>query len=418
VVVGRDTRTSGEMVKHAVLSGLLSAGCRIVDVGICATPSAAMMIPHLSADGGVVISASHNAAEWNALKFFRPDGVYLNDEQGRQLLDIYYQGDFHQVDWNGVREVTEDPHAVDRHVEQVLEHVDVRGLRRRKFAVALDCCNGAGVEVATRFLEQLNCRVIPLYCEPNGRFPRTPEPTREHVRALTRVARDNGADIGFALDPDADRVAFVSGEGKYVGEEYSLALCARYVLGHTPGPVVVNVSTSRMVEDVAAEHGCPVHRVPVGEVNVADRMREIDAVIGGEGNGGIIFPAVHYGRDSIVGMGLILQYMLERGRSLAELVDEVPAYTMVKSKVDLACDRLAFAGILRDLEAQAGTASVDRSDGLKLQWAGDGWVHLRASNTEPVVRIISEARTPTRARRLVREYGAQIETAMRARIRA
>ncbi|MFH0910161.1 MAG: phosphoglucosamine mutase [Planctomycetota bacterium] len=403
IVVGRDTRTSGEMVKHAVLSGLLSAGCEIVDLGISATPSAAMMIPLLRARGGVVISASHNAVEWNALKFFRADGVYLNDPQGRELLDIYYGGDFRQVNWDGVRTVAENADAVEHHVERILKLVDARALRRRKFTVALDCCNGAGVEVATQFLSRVGCRILPLFCKPDGLFPRTPEPTREHVTALTRLVRRRGADVGFALDPDADRVACVSEAGRYVGEEYTLALSVRYVLGHKRGAVVTNVSTSRMIDDVAAEFGCAVVRVPVGEVNVADRMLETKAVIGGEGNGGVIYPPVHYSRDSIAGMALILQYLLESGRTLSALVREIPAYTMVKTKVE--CDRASARSILPALEERVRCDAVDRQDGVKFLWK-DAWVHLRGSNTEPVLRIISEARSPRRARALAREYSA------------
>jgi phosphomannomutase len=409
IVVGRDTRTSGEMVKHAVLSGLLSAGCHIVDLGIAATPSAAMMVRSLHADGGVVISASHNAAEWNALKFFRPDGVYLDDMQGRQLLDLYYQGDFHQVNWNEVQEVTEDHSATDRHIERVLDLVDARRLRRRKFRVALDCCNGAGVEVATKFLQRVGCTVIPLYCEPDGIFPRTPEPAKENVTELTRLVKREEADIGFALDPDADRVAFVSEKGKYIGEEYSLVLCAQYVLSRTPGPVVTNVSTSRMIDDVAAAFDCEVLRSPVGEVNCADRMMEVEAAIGGEGNGGVIHPAVNYSRDSITGMALMLEYMLESGKTVSELVADAPRYTMLKTKVE--CDRMGIMGLLRDLQKEADCETIDTQDGMKLNWP-DAWVHLRASNTEPVLRIIAEAKTQKRARELIREYSDRVAQAM------
>lgn len=407
IVVGRDTRTSGEMVKHAVLSGLLSAGCEIVDLGIAATPSAAMMVRTLKADGGIVISASHNAAEWNALKFFRPDGVYLNDMQGRQLLDIYYQGDFNCVNWDQVRDVREDDSAIDHHLERVLGLVDVRRLRRRKFSVGLDCCNGAGVEVATEFLTRLGCRVHKLYCTPDGIFPRTPEPAKANVTALCKLVQTSGADIGFALDPDADRVAFVSEAGKYIGEEYSLALCGRYVLAQTPGTVVTNVSTSRMIDDVAAEFDAPVIRVPVGEVNVADRMIEIEAALGGEGNGGVIHPGVNYSRDSITGMALMLQYMLQSGQTVSQLVQEIPRYTMVKEKVE--CDRQFIQTVLRRLSKEADCDEIDDQDGLKLMWK-DCWVHLRGSNTEPVMRIIAEARSQKKARALVRQYSAFVET--------
>jgi len=415
IVVGRDTRTSGEMVKHAVLSGLLSAGCEIIDLGIAATPSAAMMVRSLKADGGVVISASHNAAEWNALKFFRPDGVYLNDIQGRELLDLYYQGDFRSVNWDEVRDVREDDDAADRHIDRVLELIDVKRLRRRKYTVALDCCNGAGVEVATKFLNRLGCRVHPLYCEPNGLFPRGPEPAKANVTALARLVKQKGADIGFALDPDADRVAVVSEQGRYIGEEYSMVLCARYVLAKTPGTVVTNVSTSRMIDDVAADYGCDVIRTPVGEVNVADRMIEIDAAMGGEGNGGVIHPTVNYSRDSVTGMALMLEYMLESGQTVSELVKEIPRYTMVKEKVE--CDRHAIRAVLQKLAKEADCDAIDDQDGLKLMWS-DSWVHLRGSNTEPVMRIIAEARTQKAAKALADRYGVFVGKTMKAVHRA
>jgi len=414
IVVGRDTRTSGEMVKHAVLSGLLSAGCEIIDLGICATPSAAMMVRSIKADGGVVISASHNAAEWNALKFFRPDGVYLNDMQGRQLLDIYYQGDFRQVNWDGVREVHEDPTATERHIEKVLDLVDVRAMRRRKFHVALDCCNGAGVDATTGLLKRLGCHIETLYCTPDGIFPRTPEPTREHVKELNRLAKRTECDIGFALDPDADRVAYVNEKGKYIGEEYSLALCARYILANTPGTVVTNVSTSRMIDDVAAEFDSSVERVPVGEVNVADRMIEIGAVLGGEGNGGVILPSINYSRDSLTSIALALQFLLESGQTLSQLVSEIPRYTMVKVKTE--CDRMAISSIMRKLLDEADCEEIDTQDGVKLMWK-DAWVHLRGSNTEPVLRVISEARSAKKARELAERYSAFVATEMRRRAR-
>jgi phosphomannomutase len=402
IVVGRDTRTSGEMVKHAVLSGLLSAGCEIVDVGVCATPTAAMMIRSIKADGGIVISASHNDAEWNALKFFRPDGVYLNDMMGRQLLDIYYQGDFRSVNWDEVRDVREDHSAIDRHIERVLELVDVRALRRKKFKVTLDCCNGAGVDVGRQFLTRLGCQLSEHDCIPNGIFPRPPEPTKDNVKGLCRVVKREGADIGFALDPDADRVAFVNEKGSYVGEEYSMVLTARYHLAKHPGPVVTNVSTSRMIDDVAAEHGVDVYRTPVGEVNVADKMLEIDAAFGGEGNGGVILPAINYSRDSLTGMALMLQYMLESGKTVSELAKEIPSYQMVKEKVE--CDRMAISTILKEVANVADCDELDTQDGMKLVWK-DRWVHLRGSNTEPILRIYAEAPTKAKAKALTDQYG-------------
>lgn len=400
VVVGRDTRVSGDMVKHAVFSGLLCAGCKIIDVGVCGTPTAAMMVKELHADGGIVISASHNPIEWNALKFFRSDGVYLNAEQGRALLDIYYGGDAKKVTYDKLHAVEVDTTAVDRHIEKVIALVDVPAMRRRQFHVALDCANGAGAELALKFLHRIGARVEPLHCEPTGLFARDPEPTFENVTELRTLVKKKKCDIGFAQDADADRIAVVSEKGQYIGEEYSLCLAAKYILGHTPGPVVTNLSTTRMIEDVARGFGCEVIRTPVGEVNVAEKMIELHAPIGGEGNGGVIDPRVHYGRDALSGMAIILQLMLETGLPISSLAEEIPPYVMVKSKVD--CTKRQLGPVLKAL-AQEKAERVDVRDGVKLDFA-DGWVHVRASNTEPIVRVYAEARTEARARALVEKY--------------
>ncbi len=405
VVVGRDTRPSGDMVKHAVFSGLLSAGCQIIDIGIVGTPTAAMMIRDLKADGGIVISASHNTIEWNALKFFRNDGVYLNDEQGRALLDIYYGGHANRVEWQDIKAVRLDPTANDRHLHKVLDIIDVKAMRKRKFNVALDCVNGAGCDLATQFLREINATPHLLYCEPTGQFSRNPEPTVKNVTELCNVVKENGCDIGFAQDADADRIAFISETGKYIGEEYSLCLAAKYILSKTPGPVVTNLSTTRMIEDVAKEYGCEVVRTPVGEVNVAEKMIEIQAPVGGEGNGGVIDPRVNYGREALTGMALALQMMLETGKTIGELAAEIPTYEFVKTKVD--CKKRLLAPVLERL-ANEKADKVDARDGVKLDFA-DGWVHVRASNTEPIVRIYSEAKTTAQAEELNNKYKALIE---------
>ncbi len=409
VVVGRDTRVSGDMVKHAVFSGLLSAGCRIIDVGVCGTPSAAMMVKALGADGGIVISASHNPIEWNALKFFRPDSIYLNAEDGRQLLDIYYGGDFRRATYDQLHAVTSDASAVERHLEKVLALVDVKAIRRRRFHVALDCCNGAGSDLALQFLHRVGARVEPIHCAMSGDFPHNPEPTVEHVTDLVKEVKRRGCDIGFAQDADADRIAVVSEKAKYIGEEYSLCLAAKYVLGHTPGPVVTNLSTTRMVDDVAAAFDCEVRRTPVGEVNVAMEMLECGAAVGGEGNGGVIDPRVHLGRDGLTGMALILQLMTETGLSVSELAAELPAYVMDKRKV--ACSKRALAPVLAAL-ANEKADRVDARDGVKLDFA-DGWVHVRASNTEPIVRVYAEARTKARASALTGKYCKLVESVVK-----
>jgi len=430
VVVGRDTRVSGEMVKHSVFAGLLATGCSIVDLGVVTTPTAAMAVEHMGADGGVVISASHNPIEWNALKFFGPDGVYLDSEQGKQLLDLYYQGDFRHARWNEIQEVVKDNAASDEHLQKVLDIVDVEAIRAKKFRVALDSCNGAGVEITTRLLAELGCEAVRIHCTPDGIFPHDPEPTFLNLQDLCKLAGEEDVQVGFAQDPDADRLAVVDENGRFIGEEYTLALAADYVLAglgergpgagsrEQSGPqtsdsqpltpvVVINMSTSRATEDVAARHGAQCLRVPVGEVNVAVRMRALGAAIGGEGNGGVIDPRVHYGRDSLVGIAVILEHMATSNRDLSELVADLPRYVIRKTKVEL--DRAKTADALAHLAEEAGGdgARANCEDGLRLDWA-DRWVHVRPSNTEPVVRVIAEATDEASVTELVDSYVARI----------
>ncbi len=405
VVVGRDTRVSGDMVKHAVFSGLLSSGCKIIDVGICGTPTASMMVKDLKADGGIVISASHNPIEWNALKFFREDGMYLNAEQGRSLLDIYYGGDAKKVTYDKLHAVEMDNTAVERHLKKVLDLIDKRAMRRRKYHVALDCCNGAGSDLALQFLHAIGARVEVIDCNMNGDFTRNPEPTADHVKQLSKIVKSKGCDIGFAQDADADRIALVSEKGKFIGEEYSLCLAAKYILAHNPGPVVTNLSTTRMINDVAGEYDCEVIRTPVGEINVSETMLRIGSPIGGEGNGGVIDPRIHYGREALTGMALTLQLMLESNMPLSELAAEIPTYQMEKQKVT--CTKRQLLPVLEAL-ANEKADNIDVRDGVKLDFE-DGWVHVRASNTEPIVRIYSEARTDKRAKELNNKYKNLVE---------
>jgi len=411
VVVGRDTRVSGEMVKHSVLAGLLSTGCSIVDLGVATTPTATIMIEELSADGGVVISASHNPIEWNALKFFDSRGQYLDAEGARQLLDIYYQGDFPRARWDQIREVRAETGADEVHIRKVLDVVDIAAVRAKRFRVALDSCNGAGVDITTRLLEELGCELVRIHCTPDGLFPHDPEPTFVNLQDLCRLAAESDVDVGFAQDPDADRLAVVDETGRFIGEEYTLALAARRILAERPGIVVVNMSTSRVIEDLAARFSSRCERVPVGEVNVAGRMLQVGAVIGGEGNGGVIDPTVHHGRDSLVGMARILELMAGGGKKLSEIVAELPRYHIVKAKVE--CGRGRTFGALKALRAaiegqeENGQVRVDARDGLRLDWP-DRWVHVRPSNTEPVVRVIAEAAGKSAATELAEAYVAKL----------
>ncbi|MBN1807432.1 MAG: phosphoglucosamine mutase [Planctomycetes bacterium] len=393
VVVGRDTRVSGEMVKHSVFSGLLSAGSSVIDLGIVSTPTLALAVEREGAAGGIMISASHNPAQWNALKFFRSDGIYLNEREMRLFLDIYYQGDFRRAEWNEILEVRAAEGATEKHIRRVLDLIDVDAVRKRHFKVTLDCCNGAGVEGSGMLLEALGCRLDRLHCDPNGRFPHDPEPTFNNLQDLISRTRESGSDIGFAQDPDADRLAIVDNNGRFIGEEYTLALAVDYVLGHREkkSPVVINLSTSRVNEDISAAQGVDLVRVPVGEVNVAEAMMELGSSIGGEGNGGVIYPPCHYGRDSFIAMALVLENLAVTGRSVAEAIGSLPQYHIGKEKID--CPRRLAHDVVHAMKGRLQEdVTFNEEDGLRAAWP-DRWVHLRPSNTEPVLRIIAEAPT-------------------------
>jgi len=408
VVVARDTRTSGEMIKHSMLAGLLSAGCSIVDIHICPTPTASVMITELGADGGVVITGSHNPIEWNALKFMGADGICLSEEEGRRLLDIYYKGDFTAVDWSGLKEIEEsDPLAV--HVNKVLANVDAGLIRSKKFKVTLDSCNGAGSVITPQLLEALGCEITKIHCTPNGLFPHNPEPTFEHLEDLCQTTSAGNFDVGFAQDADADRLAIIDEAGRYLGEEYTLALAAMEILSSNPGPVAANLSSSRMLDDVAARWGTKVVRTKVGEANVAAAMQAHKCVVGGEGNGGVIDPRTCYTRDSLTGMALVLGLLAKRGKPLSVVAGEIPAYAITKRK--LATSRGKVAKILAAVKAAARSATVNELDGVRLDWP-DRWVHVRASNTEPAVRVIAEAPTAAEADTLCDKFLALAQKAV------
>lgn len=405
VVVGMDTRTSGPMIKYAVVSGLLSTGCTVVDLNISTTPSCQLMIRELNADGGIIISGSHNPAEWNALKFFRSDGIYLNEREARDFLNIYYQGDFYKSSWDKIKPVVEET-ATEKHIEKVLRLVDVESIRKKRIKVAIDCCNGAGSIITPQLLESLGCEVIKIHCEPNGFFPHNPEPTFINLGDLANKVFETGADIGFAQDPDADRVAIIPEDGKILSEEYTLSIVTKFILGRKRGPVVTNLSTTRMLDDIAKEYGCEVIRTPVGEVNVAEKMKELNAIIGGEGNGGVIYPELQYARDSLIAISLILEYMAKSNRSILEIVNEIPKYYIEKRKVE--CDRGEAIKILEKMKQKYKNEDVNLQDGIRVDWE-DSWLHIRPSNTEPVIRVIVESRSKKKTVDICNEVLTEIE---------
>jgi phosphomannomutase len=388
-VLARDSRTSGPMFLAAAQAGLQSVGCRVINCDLIPTPTAQLAVEHHHAGGGIVLTASHNPVEWNALKFIGHDGVFLDQETSERMRVGVQRETLPRAGWDTIGTVEADRDAVARHLEGVLalRLIDLARIRAREFHVALDCVRGAGGTIVPQLLESLGCRVTAINQEADGRFPRAPEPVPANLGELGNLVRKSGAAIGLAVDPDVDRLALTDGSGNPIGEDYTLAFAVRAVLSSGPGPVVVNLSTSLVVDDAARRHGGSVERAPVGEANVARAMRRLGAVIGGEGNGGVILPALHLGRDAPLAIALVLHLMASTGKSVTELVAEQPRYDIVKAKAPRGGDTEGmYAALLR----RYPEARVDRQDGLRLAW-GDRWLHVRPSGTEPIVRLIAEA---------------------------
>ncbi len=400
VVLGRDSRPSGPMLAEALKEGFLRAGCGVLDVGVLSTPGVAVAVRHLGAAGGAVVTASHNPAAYNGIKLLSSSGRALSREDGRAVRDRFQRRAFTEVspDAIGRGETVSDAACI--HVERVLGVVDAEQIRRRRFRVALDPVNGAGGAEMVRLLESLGCRVHAINVEPTGEFGRGPEPTPENLADLAEAVCRHGAAVGFALDPDADRLSLVDETGRPVGEEYTLALVCRHRLSQERGPLAANLSTSRMLDEVAESAGVTLYRTPVGELNVAEAIEREGCLIGGEGNGGVIDPRICPVRDSLVGAALILEMMATSGRPLSEHCSDLPVYTMVKEKAPLG-DAEA-SEVLEAVRRRFPEARLDERDGVHLAWE-NGWLHVRASNTEPILRIIAEATEEHTARSRVRE---------------
>ncbi len=399
VVVGRDARVTGPMVLAAVCAGLVAAGRDVVDIGLATTPTTQLAVEHLGAAGGVILTASHNPAPWNALKFLSSRGEFLGPDEGRAVRERFEADRDLWARWDGLGRVRTEAGALGWHVERVLglDVLDLPAIRRRALKVVVDGCASVGGVAVPELLARLGATVVPLDCEPNGRFTRELEPLPEHLGALGRAVRESGADFGVALDPDADRAAFVDAAGTPLGEEYTVALGTRVVLARRKGPVVTNLSTSRMLDRVCGDAGVTLHRTPVGEAHVVAGLRSVGAVAGGEGNGGMILPAAHYGRDGLVAVALVAQ-MMSGGATLRERADELPRYAMVKDKLARP-DQPWDVTAARLREVFAGW-TLDTADGLRFA-RDEEWVHVRASGTEPVVRLIAEAPEGARTRALV-----------------
>lgn len=394
VVLGRDARTSGPMYSHAAVAGLMSVGVDVIDLGIVPTPTVQMAVEHHQAGAGLIITASHNPVAWNALKFVGPDGIFLDAAAGGAVRTMAEQG-VPRGGWDGLGRIRFDPEATARHLDQILalRWIDVGRIRACHFHVALDCVRGAGGAVIPGLLERLGCRVSGINLETDGLFPREPEPIPENLGELGRLVRESGADIGLAVDPDVDRLAVVDELGRPIGEDYTLAWAVRSILGTrgslagAPPVVVANLSTSLVVEDAALAGGARFVRAPVGEANVAAAIKEEGALIGGEGNGGVILPELHIGRDAPLGVALILQHLAVTGQRPSQIVASAPRYQIVKAKSQRGANLEALYTTLRN---RFSDAAVDLRDGLRLSWA-DRWVHVRPSGTEPIIRYIAEA---------------------------
>jgi phosphomannomutase len=404
IVLSRDGRPSGVMMRHAVLAGLLGAGCEVHDLDIVPTPTCGIAVRRLSAAGGIQITASHNPAEWNGLKLFGSDGAVLSPAEGKKVQEIFEARDFRTVSCAELGSVHDSgDHAEEWHPECVRQLLDRERIRARRFQVLLDANGGAGGYLGYKLLAALGATPFTIADNQDGNFRHPPEPLAENLQSILPLVPGMGADIGFALDPDADRLAIIDETGRYIGEELTLALAVQFRLGQERGPVVINMSTSRVVEDIAKKHGVPCHRSAVGEANVVALMREVGALIGGEGNGGVIDPRVGWVRDPFIGMGLVLNLMADTGKKLSELVAELPAYHIVKDKYEVPRERLPK--LEKDLISRYTEAKVNRVDGLRLDWE-DRWLHVRPSNTEPIVRVIAEAPRKADAEELCREVGA------------
>lgn len=401
VVIGRDSRPTGPAIELGLESSLILSGCDVLNIGIVPTPTVQLMVEHYGADGGIVISASHNPIEWNAFKLIGKNGTFLTSNEIEKFFKLMEKS-FSYQGWDGIGSLTLKAGSDDIHIKKVCSAIDTASVRNRKFRVALDSVNGAGSVITPRLLNELGCEVIPIHCEMNGMFPRGPEPLAKNLSILCNTVLRQKADIGFAQDPDADRLAIVDDNGKAIGEEYTIALVTEHLLSMKSGRVVINLSTTKAIDDIARKHGAPVARTRVGEINVVEEMMRHGARIGGEGNGGVISPDIHLGRDSLAGICYVLEMMASRGKKISELVSELPAYVMQKGSVSLA-GKSMDRDLLKRIQKEYAGQKVSTIDGLRIEFIEHpefegGWVHLRPSNTEPIFRIIAEGRDEAQAK--------------------
>ncbi len=410
IVVGRDARISGEMVDDLIEGTLLGCGADVINVGLCTTPGTEMAVICNRADGGIIITASHNPRQWNALKLLNARGEFLNDAEGKRVLALAEDESFLYPEIDSIGRVLSREPFNDEHIRRVLAlpFVDAEAVKARKFKVVVDAVNSVGGVVIPKLLRELGCEVVELNCEPTGYFAHNPEPLPENLTEISQVIVREGADLGVVVDPDVDRLAFVSEDGSMFVEEYTLVAVADYILSHAKGSTVSNLSSSRALRDVTERHGCEYFASAVGEVNVVAKMKEVGAVIGGEGNGGVIYPELHYGRDALVGVALFLTYLAQKNMKMTELRSSYPAYFASKNKIQLT-PAIDVDKVLREIKARYAGENVNDIDGVKIDFA-ESWVHLRKSNTEPIIRIYTEAKSMDEADALARRFMDEIKT--------
>ena len=406
VIVGRDARITGDMVNQIVLGTLMAKGLDVIDIGIVPTPTVQFTVKTLGAQGGIAISASHNPNEWNALKLLNGTGQFMSPAEHEKMKTFLNNEQLYE-NWEKVGTRKEYFEAIDKHIDAIFELkiVDVEKIRKRKFKVLLDCVNGAGVYSVPKLLDKLGVEYVELNCEKSGIFPRLPEPLPQNLTDTMNAVKENSVDLGIVVDPDVDRLVLITDKGEPFSEENTITQAVKFVLKKSPGNVVVNLSTTRAVDDVAKHFNCKTFRSPVGEANVVKMMKAIDAVIGGEGSGGVIYPALHYGRDALVGITLMLQQLAEEDCTISELKNSLPQYFIDKKKIEL--NNISPDTVINSMIEKYSKEVINTDDGLRIDFS-DHWVHLRKSNTEPIIRIITEAKTEELAKEFSQKYFKEI----------
>ena len=409
VIIGRDARTSGEMIQNLVQFSLISMGIDIVDLGLSTTPTVELMVKKHNADGGIIITASHNPTQWNALKLLNENGEFLNSHEGKLIVDFSENKNFTFSQVEDLGTLTKENQSMNQHIDSVLNLnlVNAEKIKAKKLKIVVDAVNSTGGIIVPDFLNKLDIEVIKLYCQPNGNFPHNPEPLKNNLKDLSNKVIETGADMGIAVDPDVDRLVFMCENGELFGEENTLVACSDYVLSKTPGNTVSNLSSSRALNDITLKYNQTHYYSAVGEVNVIEKMKEVNAIIGGEGNGGVIYPESHYGRDAIVGIGLFLSLYCERDLTASNLLNTYPKYYMVKEKINLSSS-INVDKILNQIAEKYKNEKIDLVDGVRIDFI-DSWVQLRKSNTEPIIRIYSEAKSEEKSNNLISEIKTLIK---------